>query len=124
MIGNEAIGAMVVQDNEREKRFSEDDLRMLNTLASQVAVVARNTQLLETTRQKAERERLLFDITSKIRRSTDIKSILQTTASEIGIALDARRAHIEINTEQSPAQMPTNGSGSESRHTGIDEDIR
>ena len=124
MIGNEAIGAMVVQDNEREKRFSEDDLRMLNTLASQVAVVARNTQLLETTRQKAERERLLFDITSKIRRSTDIKSILQTTASEIGIALDARRAHIEINTEQSPAQMPTNGSGSESQHTGIDEDIR
>jgi len=108
LIGNEAIGAMVVQDNEREKRFGEDDLRMLNTLASQVAVVARNTQLLENTRQKAERERLLFEITSKIRRSTDIQSILQTTANELGIALDARRAHIEIKTEN----PPSNGEGS------------
>jgi transcriptional regulator with GAF, ATPase, and Fis domain len=117
MIGNEAIGAMVVQDNEMEKRFDEDDLRMLNTLASQVAVVARNTQLLENARQKAERERLLFDITNKIRRSTDIHSILQTTANELGIALDARRAHIEIKTENSPS----NGKGSEKTNTQTKE---
>lgn len=113
LIGNEAIGAMVVQDNEREKRFDEDDLRMMNTLASQVAVVARNTQLLENTRQKAERERLLFEITSKIRRSTDIQSILQTTANELGIALDARRAHIEIKTEN----PPSNGKGSKNTNS-------
>jgi GAF domain-containing protein len=54
--------------------------------------------LLEQIRSQAERERVLYEITSKIRRSTDMQSILAITASEITKAVGARRTHIEIST--------------------------
>jgi GAF domain-containing protein len=44
-----------------------------------------------------ERQRLIYDVTGKIRRAVDISSVLQTSANEIGKALGARRAHIEIS---------------------------
>jgi GAF domain-containing protein/HAMP domain-containing protein len=96
LFGGEAIGAIIVQDNEREHRFGEDDEHLLSTLAAQVAVVVRNAWLQETTRHRADQERLLNEITAKIRRSVDIQAILKTTADELGAALGAQRARIEI----------------------------
>jgi GAF domain-containing protein len=96
LFGGEVIGAIIAQDIDHDYRFNEEDEHLLSTLAAQVAVVVRNAWLLETTRLRAEQERLLNDITAKIRRSVDIQTILKTTADELGAALGARRAHIEI----------------------------
>ena len=96
LFGGEVIGAIIVQDNEHEHRFSEDDEHLLSTLAAQAAVVVRNAWLLETTHHRTEKERLLNEITARIRRSVDIQTILKVTADELGAALGARRAHIEI----------------------------
>ncbi len=102
LIGGEPIGAIVVQDLEHEHRFDDDDLRLLLTLASQVAVAIRNARLLEQTESQAQRERRLFEITTRIRRSPDMQTILKTTSEEIGKALGVRRAHIQIH-------LPENG---------------
>jgi len=108
IIANEPIGVIVVQDMENEHRFDEDDIRLLVTLASQVAIAIRNARLLESTRYKAERERQLYEITDKIRRSPDMQTILKTTAEEISRALGARRIHIKIapETEPTPPNVP------------------
>ncbi len=96
LVGGEPIGAIVLQDLENEYRFDEDDLRLLLTLASQVAIAIRNARLLENTEKIAQQDRQLLEITSKIRRSPDLQSILKTTAQEIGAALGVKRAHIQI----------------------------
>jgi GAF domain-containing protein len=62
--------------------------------------VVANARLLEQIRTQSERERLIYDVTSKIRRSTDIQSILMTTASEITKVTGARFAKIQINPTQ------------------------
>ena len=94
------IGAMIVQDLEHELRFDEDDQRMLSTLASQVAVAIRNARLLESTHFQAERERLLYQITGKLRAASDMQTILETTATELHKALNARRAEIKIGVDE------------------------
>jgi GAF domain-containing protein len=99
MLSGEAIGALVVQDIQQEKRFSDEDQRLLSTMAAQVAVVIRNVSLLGAARQQAERERLLYDVTSQIRRSTDMHTILESTASELGRLLGVRRAHITLGVK-------------------------
>lgn len=96
LLSGEAIGALVVQDIQQEKRFSEEDQRLLSTMASQVAVVIRNVHLLASARQLAERERLLYDVTSQIRRSADMHTILESTATELGRLLGIRRARISL----------------------------
>ncbi len=99
LVAGEVIGALIVQDLEREMRFDEDDQRILSTLASQVAVAIRNTHLLENMNLQAEREKQLFQITSKIRAASDMQAILETTATELSKALKARRAEIKIGLE-------------------------
>lgn len=97
LIGGEPIGAMIVQDLEQELRFNEDDLHLMSTLALQVSAGLRNAHLLESTYRLAERERLLHDISRKIRSSTDMQTILKATAQELGKYTGARRVQIELD---------------------------
>lgn len=108
LFGGQVVGAIIAQDINQEKRFDEGDQRLLSTLAAQVAVVVRNAMLLETSRQQTKLERSLNEIINKVRRSTDIHTIMKTTADELGVALDVRRAHIRIAIDS-----PTQGAGDE-----------
>jgi transcriptional regulator with GAF, ATPase, and Fis domain len=112
MLSGQPVGALVVQDSQKVMRFNQDDQRLLATLAGQVAVSIRNASLLENTRRQAERERQLFEITSKIRRSTDIQTVLKTTVRELSSALGARRAHIAVTP---PKAKPRVDAGEESQ---------
>jgi GAF domain-containing protein len=109
LIHDEPIGVLVAQDLEHEHRFNEDDLQLLTTLASQVAIAVRNAHLLEGSQQRAERERQLFDVTTKIRHAPDIQTVLETTAEEISTLLGARRTRISIAEEFTPRPEPESG---------------
>jgi GAF domain-containing protein len=110
LVAGEVTGAMVVQDLAQEHRFDEADLQVLNTLASQVAVAIRNARLLESAHQQAERERLLLEITNKIRLASNMKTILSVTATELREALNARWAAMKIGVDviEPQAQPPEN----------------
>jgi GAF domain-containing protein len=98
IFSGEATGAIIVQDTEREGRFSEDDQRLLTTLAGQIAIAIRNVELLDATRRLAERERLLAGIFGKIWASTDIETILRTALGELGQVMNASTGRIELQT--------------------------
>lgn len=108
LIAGDAIGAIILQDLEHEGRFDVDDQRLLTTLASQVAVAIRNARMLEATYRQAERERRLYEVTTRIRSAPDIPSIMQMTAQELGQLLGARRAVVELGSAQieSEAEQP------------------
>jgi two-component system sensor histidine kinase DevS len=100
MVGGEVIGAIVLQDLEHEQRFNDNDVRLISNLASQVAVSVRNAHLLAETRQDAERERVLAEITNQLWASTDLETILRTAVSELGSALRARRGKITLELDR------------------------
>jgi GAF domain-containing protein len=109
LVAGSAIGAMIVQDLKTESRFNEEDQRLLENMAAQIAVMVRNTRLLEEARQRAERERMINAINSKIRRSVDLNTVLKTTAVELTRALGARRVRIEIDPSVGQAEEGSNG---------------
>jgi GAF domain-containing protein len=116
LMAGEAIGAIILQDLEREGRFDEDDQRLLTTLASQVAVAIRNARLLESTYRQAARERRLYEITKKIRSSPDIPGIMQSTAQELSKILGTRRAAIELGFPESDAGAHPSSVGAHGVH--------
>lgn len=99
LIGDDILGALVVLDREREMRYSEDDAALLTTLASQVATALQNAQLMEQVQRAARRERLIHEITSKVRRAPDFRTILETTTRELSRSLRASRASIQLGIE-------------------------
>jgi transcriptional regulator with GAF, ATPase, and Fis domain len=108
LVGGEVIGAIVVQDIEHEHRFNENDLRLLSTFASQVAIAIRNARLLEDSRRTAEHEHLLSEISSKVRASPDISMVLRTAILELSKAMHASSGLIRLEVGKGN-QPGTNG---------------
>jgi GAF domain-containing protein/HAMP domain-containing protein len=95
---NELLGVLNVE-SEQVDAYTENDEEMLGTLGGSLAAIIANARLLEQIRQQVERERIVYEVTSKIRRSTDIQSILATTASELTRITGSRQTKIKISPE-------------------------
>jgi sigma-B regulation protein RsbU (phosphoserine phosphatase) len=92
---NEILGVLNVE-SELVDAYTENDEEMLGTLGGSLAAIIANARLLEQIRVQADHDRLIYEATSKIRRSTDIQSIMATTASELIRLTGARHAKIKI----------------------------
>ncbi|MCK5316528.1 MAG: GAF domain-containing protein [Anaerolineales bacterium] len=103
LLGDEILGAIILEDYDQDNRFTEDDAALLATVASQVAAGIQNANLLGQVQRTARRERLIHEITSKVRRSPDMKSILETSTRELGRALNAIRSTVSLGSSESEA---------------------
>lgn len=99
LVGDQAIGIIIVRDDKRERRFTEDDSALLSTVAGQVATALQNARLLEQVQRTARRERMVHEIASKVRGAPDIQTVLETTAREVGRAFHAARATVRLGRE-------------------------
>jgi GAF domain-containing protein len=94
---SELLGVLNVE-SEHLSAYAENDEELLGTLGGSLAAIIANARLLEQIRAQAERERVLFDISDKIRRTTDMETILTTTVSELTRAVGASSAKINIGS--------------------------
>ncbi len=92
---NEVLGVLNVE-SPRMNAYTENDEEMLGTLAGSLAAIIAHSRLLGQFRQQVERERLLYEITNKIRRTTDPQKILAVTAEELSKAMNTRRTDIVV----------------------------
>ena len=96
---NELLGVLNVE-SELVSAYNEDTEEMLGTLAGSLAAIIANARLLQQVRRQAERERALYEVASRIRRSTNIQTILATTADELSKAIGARYAKVQIKVDE------------------------
>lgn len=94
-IGENVLGAIDVQHNQIDA-FGEDDISVLQILADQVAVAVQNVRLFEQALSRAEREKSVVEITSRIRERRDLESMLQTALREMQAALGAKVGRIRF----------------------------
>lgn len=107
---SELLGVLNVE-SEQMNAYTESDEELLGTLGGSLAAIIANARLLEQIRSRAEQERVLFEITDKIRRTTDMQTILTTTVSELTRAVGASRARIKIGLNAGEAQKEMAGNG-------------
>jgi GAF domain-containing protein/HAMP domain-containing protein len=89
----EVIGELVVQ-SPSGKTWSADQIDLIKAVAERVALSAENARLFEETTARADRERLVSEITSKIRSNNDPQSMIQTAIQELRAALGASRVDV------------------------------
>lgn len=97
---SELLGILNVE-SEQLSAYTETDEELLGTLGGSLAAIIANARLLEQIRAQAERERVLYEITDKIRRTTDMQTILTTTVSELTRAVGANHVHIKVGINPS-----------------------
>jgi GAF domain-containing protein len=71
VLRGETIGVIQFQEDGTNREWSEDELATAQAVADQVAIALENARLFEQTVRRAERERKVLEITSKIRSTND-----------------------------------------------------
>ncbi len=82
VMGN-TIGVLrLVRTN--DLRWTPEDINTISTLSDQLGAALESARLYEQITERAKREYLITDITSKIGSSIELEKIMQTTVEEIG----------------------------------------
>jgi GAF domain-containing protein len=101
-VGQRVFGVLSVQSF-RPDAYSGRDLDLLTGIASYVAVALENARLFQQTQAQARRERILREVTARVRGTADVESVMRTAAKELGRAL-GRQAFVYIGQGEEEPQ--------------------
>lgn len=76
----------------------EELVEFVENASERLALALENARLVSQIQGKAEREHLISEITSRVRATTDVDLILQTTVRELGRVLGASEVLIQLQT--------------------------
>jgi GAF domain-containing protein/tetratricopeptide (TPR) repeat protein len=83
LIGGEAIGALNVQNFEREHAYSDSDVRLLQTLASSLGVALENARLFAEERQRATELEAISTVSQALVAETDLENMIQLIGGQM-----------------------------------------
>lgn len=95
-IGETVLGVLDVQHNEKAA-LTVEDVSLLQSVASAVAIAFQNANVYRQIQQKAERESVVNQINQRLLSAPTMERILHITAEELGQALGIRRATIQLS---------------------------
>ncbi|MDM8532434.1 GAF domain-containing protein [Anaerolineales bacterium HSG25] len=90
------LGFILVGYQNQDRTFSRSQLRYYNALAQQMVVALENLRLLNASQKRARREEIIREISGKIRGSTNIEDILQTTVTELSKVVGTNDSGIRL----------------------------
>jgi GAF domain-containing protein/HAMP domain-containing protein len=96
-VRGETLG--VISTSRSGEAWTEEEIAQLEMLVDQLGMALENARLFEEARRRAERERIITDITSRVRAATDVEGILRTAIQELGQALQASGGLIHLQLE-------------------------
>jgi GAF domain-containing protein len=113
VLRGETIGVIQLQEIGTDREWSEDEVATAQAVADQVAIALENARLFEQTVRRAERERKVLEITSKIRSTNDPQQMLRVALEELQGALKASRAQIVLQPQavEDVPKIGGNGNG-------------
>lgn len=98
LLRGQTIGAVGLQDSTGTRQWTETEVALVDAVVQQLALTIENIKLLEDTQRRARRERLVGEIGTKLRDTTELELIFQTAADELARALNVPRSFIQLWT--------------------------
>jgi GAF domain-containing protein len=90
------IGAIGYDSNNFDHVWQDEEKALLETVASRVSLALENTRLVEEAEKRAEHERVISQITTRMRETLDIETILKTAVKEMRHSLNLREAEVRL----------------------------
>jgi GAF domain-containing protein len=94
---NQVLG--VVDIHFQGTNVSPDLISLIEGTVSRLAVSLENARLLEEIQYRAERERLVGEISSKVRAASDVDSVLKIAIQEIGRTLGVSEVMVQLRKD-------------------------
>ena len=98
----QTIGVLNIKASGKNHQWSKDEINMIESVSDRLALALENARLFEETTRRAERERLVSDITGKMRSVNDPQAMIQTAMEELRNALGASRVQVIPQATKEP----------------------
>ncbi len=105
------IGALGVHADDSARRWTADEIALVEAIAERMALAAENLRLLDETQRGVARERLVGEITDKMRRATSMDELMQVTAQGLAAALGISGTFVQVSERPGFAQDDEGGDG-------------
>ncbi len=93
-----SIGYLNVNLDKPVEQYTEGELDIIQATVDRFALALENARLIETTSRRAGRERLVSEITTKIRETNDPQMMIKTALEELKNALGASKIELKTQT--------------------------
>ncbi len=107
----EIIGALGIHGDE-SRQWSAEDIGLIEAVAERLALAADNLRLIDQTQHCAARDRLVSQVTTRVRETLDIETMLKTAVQEVRQALDLP----EVTIRLAPQAVLESGNGTNQGH--------
>jgi GAF domain-containing protein len=96
----QTIGVLGVQADEPERRWTRDEIALIEAVSEQMSLAIENARLFEETGRRAGREKVIADLTRQVWASGELERVMRTAVEQLGTTLDASRVVIRLGTEE------------------------
>jgi len=79
LLGDRVLGVIALQDALRPNAFDEDDQRLLEAVAGDVAIALQNAELFQETNRRALQQAALYFLSTRLAQTRDLKEICRVT---------------------------------------------
>ncbi|MDQ7821713.1 MAG: GAF domain-containing protein [Candidatus Eremiobacteraeota bacterium] len=105
------LGVFTVSDPKNDRKFSEQELDLLEAIAAGCAMAINYTGLYESLRRKLQEQAMLVFITNAISSSLDLDTVLQEVLDKAIRMLDARKGSLMLIEEETQEMRIVNAVG-------------
>ncbi len=98
MLRGETIGVLGLEKPENSD-WTRDEIALVETVVEQLAIAMESARLLDESQRRSQRDRLVANITAKVRSSSRVETIMKTAVRELGAVLDTDRAKVYLTTQ-------------------------
>ena len=104
-----AMGAITFRKHPGEPPWTKDELLTLEQLIEQLGASLENARLYQDTRRQTAREQLMGQLSSQMRQTLDVETVLRTAVNELYQSLDMSEVTIRLMDSSAPTSPPANG---------------
>jgi GAF domain-containing protein len=93
---DQVIGVIHIEAMDVNRNWTDEEIAMVQSISERAALALENASLFEETARRADRERVISQVASRINESTNFSRILQTTIQELNRTLGATRTFVQL----------------------------
>ncbi|MEA3396088.1 MAG: GAF domain-containing protein, partial [Chloroflexota bacterium] len=98
-VRDQVIGILDAHKPAGAGEWTTAEIALLETLTEQLGTALESARLYEDARRRATRERLVGEVTARMRETLDLDTVLQTAIREIGEALGIAEVEVRMRSE-------------------------
>jgi GAF domain-containing protein/HAMP domain-containing protein len=101
LVRGKPIGVMRLSKPDNARGWQENELDLAKILSAELSGAMDSARLFDETRKQAEKERIVGEITTRMRETMNVEAVMQTAADEIYKLLDLEKVAIHFTADDS-----------------------